>query len=291
MHRFIQAPLKPTLFAPSFALAGYAGHGKDTLIRDTKTRKLRLQLVATTNVCSITDSSWSSSSGSGATSSNSCGMENEAKWIVYSSPMNSNTNDLLTLFDSDRAMDIQRYAFADALKVETHEWLGFRDCPAHAFENVKNTLLVPHPTIPYCLKTIRGHYIDYGQERRKLDPQIWAKKVVQQIVADKSIRPQTIDIISDFRFDNELLSRQYQIEGVNHDQSAESDISTIRVHRAGVPVAAPLEDRSIDSEHNLDDFATKYLFIPPGITELGLALKRFPQYAKYEPLFYVFNNC
>jgi len=238
--------------------------GKDTLIKDLQSKKLDLTFGAASFDC---------------------------KWDVYASPLNTNHDKLKLLFDVNRAEWIRRYAYADALKNETHKWLGFKDCEAHSFEQMKNSLLVPHPTIPYLYKTIRGHYIDYGQERRKVDPLVWVKKVHARIEADKTapyfdsnhplnvthgiIRPY-IDVTSDFRFDNELMDRNY---GALHQPKQE--IVTIRLHRKDVPVAMPLFDRTIDSEHNLDFLQTDYLFISGGQEEYDCALERFPQYANF----------
>lgn len=249
----------------SVGLVAYSQTGKDTLIKDLKEKKLKLNLPKD-NI-----------------------DEKEQKWVVYAK-LEDDWRDLFHIFKSDST--IKRYAFADALKNETHHWLRFVDCPVNAFENLKNTLIVPHPTIPYLMKTIRGWYIDYGQEARMKDPLVWAKIVNSSIEQEKfsECKEGLIDIISDFRFDNELLDRTYSLGNGIVIKQPTTEITTIRLHRAAVPVAATLPDRRFDSEHNLDTFQTKYLFITPGEGEEKIAMERFPQYKNYIPIFIVTDS-
>jgi hypothetical protein len=163
-----------------------------------------------------------------------------------------------------------RYAFADALKQETHKWLEFPDVPALAFEKVKNTLQARNPETGE-MATIRQYYINHGQRCRQKDPLVWAKIVAAQIEADRMIDypgPCPIDITTDWRFDNELDIRKFIP-------------STVRLFREEVKVAEKLADRRIDSEHNLDDYLTDYLLVPAG--QFAAALAVFPQYTDYVP--------
>ena len=263
---------KSLLINPSFALVGFSLTGKDSLIKDLQSKQISLGVNENEN--------------------------DDVKWIVYGNAEIPELNgylDLETIFDHDNSHSIKRYAFADALKVETHNDLGLINCPANAFENVKNTMLLPDVKNPGCYKTIRKFYIDYGQMRRADDPLVWVKKVNEKIENEKFALYNVpmeqgfkgwIDVISDFRFDNELMDRFYS----NGSFQSKHQITTIRLHRASVPVTAKLADRTIDSEHNLDGLVTKYLFIPPGLAELYLALERFPQYKNYKPIFFVLQN-
>lgn len=213
------------------ALVAYAGTGKDTFCAELAYRELRLGL-----------------------------PNGEARWLVYMPP--DAAIDELRFAIESKECAVERFAFADALKVATHSWLKLVGCPAHAFEAVKNTMRLPDPTTGET-KTIRGHYIDFGQAARRKDPLVWAAPVAKAI-ADYG--KYTIDVTTDWRFENELAPRTHRT-------------ATIRLYRSGVPVAKALPNRENDSEHNLDNVATDYLLVPPG--EFEAALKKFPQYANY----------
>jgi hypothetical protein len=265
---------------PSFSLIAYSLTGKDEIIRDLKAKKLTLNRlngnIAETELYhqpKYLD----------------CKVE-EAKWVVYYDCRHEPHHELVKLFDVNNAEKIKRYAQADKLKDETHVYLKFKNVPTDAFEHLKNTLLVPHPTITYIIKTIRGWYIDQGQVARMTDPLVWAKKVNEQIEKDKSAAMgQLIDVISDHRF-AEIMDRTYQVPLDNaflqFEQKA-SEVKSIRLHRKDVPIAKVLENREIDSEHFLDYYLSDYLLIPPGEEEYRVALERFPQYVNYRPAFTV----
>jgi hypothetical protein len=252
---------------PTVALVAYAGTGKDTLVNELRGGRLSL-------------------------SSGEPEGPGEPRWVVYGPPSAAllARRVLPQVFSPANTAIIRRYAFADALKVETHEWLRLRGCPADAFENVKNTLQCPHP-LTGELATMRGHYIGYGQLRRRDDPLVWARIVAQSIAREKfsqGVKRGHLGVVTDFRFDNELLPlhaalRESEDEGIEHDPAA-AFVLTMRLYREEVKVAPQLEDRRIDSEHNLDEYRTHFLLVPPG--QFMAAAKVFPQYAQYEPLWY-----
>ncbi len=262
---------------PTVALVAYAGTGKDTLVNELRGGRLSLL-------------------------SGEPEGPDEPRWVVYG-PAVSDHHSLRAIlarrvlpqvFSPANTEIVRRYAFADALKVETHEWLKLRGCPADAFENVKNTLQCPHP-LTGELATMRGHYIGYGQLRRRDDPLVWARIVAQRIAREKfsqGCRRGHLGVVTDFRFDNELLPLHAELAALRANE-AEADehypaaafVLTMRLYREEVKVAPRLEDRRVDSEHNLDEYLTHFLLVPPG--QFAAAIKVFPQYAQYVPLWYV----
>jgi hypothetical protein len=242
-------------YATSVALTAYAGTGKDTLIREIQRQELRLDSLG--------------------------GLGKKTRWMVYGRTASA-THDLKKLYSlMDRKRYVMRFAFADALKNEVHRRLGFKDCPTDTFEHVKNTLLACDPSEqPPQHKTIRQHYIDHGQARRAEDPLAWAKIISHEIEGKTNgygVDYTIVDIISDYRFRGELMSRHYP----DFDQKAD-DVVTIRLFRASVKPAPRLADPSKDSEHNLDGETTTLIFVPPG--EFPEALAAFPQYSAHVPI-------
>lgn len=236
---------------PSVILTGYATHGKDQLIKDLQSK--RLSLVPADQNC----------------------LDQNHRWFVWGLPdALDKFQDLLKLFDENNSHLIKRYALADSLKVITHEYLKLNNCPANAFENVKETMLIADPNDLNMIKTIRGWYIKIGQDRRQENPLYWSEITHKQIEADKfsSNSDGIIDIISDSRFKNEPLPRKYP-NGMNQQRH---QLLSIRVHREGVHIVEPLPygQRDIDSEHNLDETLTDFLFC--NLEEESL--ERFPQY-------------
>ena len=206
----------------------------------------------------------------------------EEKWWVFCDPSNPSP-DLVRLFHY--RMNIKRYAYADALKDSTHKYLRLENCHVHSFEQVKNSLLVQDPNKATIWKTIRQWYIDYGCWEREKDKQVWARKINSQIEKEK-IPLKIIDMITDFRFRNEPMDRKYEENNeIIHVKAA--DISTIRLWRPEVK-EAPLSE---SSEHDLDNFQTKYLFVGANHKNINgeaydedqfqLAVDRFPQYRDF----------
>lgn len=218
-----------------YAVVGFARTGKDTFYADVANGEL--ELVTSTE---------------------------EAKWAVYVRPGAT----LLPLSGLLAAKTHERFAHADTLKAATHHYLGLRDCPAHAFDAVKESMQLPDP-VTKKLKTIRGHYIDYGQLMRADNPSVWSDHVTTATTEWCARNPFGAAMITDWRFENEL----------------KDDMTTIRLWREAVIEAQPVGDLKIDSEHNLDHVQTDFLLVPPG--EAAQAAKRFPQYVGYVPRAYL----
>jgi len=254
--------------SPSLQLTAYAGTGKDTLVADMIAGRL-----------SFSDD----------------GTESKTvKWYVYGPAWLTpeNLQPLRIAFNPKNSGRVRRYAFADNLKNTTHEWLGFTGCSANSFERVKNTMLVKTPD-EASYKVIRQHYIEYGQKMRKVDSNFWVSPIVNQIQKDKFADSENslIDVVTDFRFDNENMPRSF---GDNTRLAValppeKPDILrsgtpcvhpiTIRLFRKEVVPAPKLADRTVDSEHNLDDLLTNYLLTPPD--QFQDAIAAFPQYSYY----------
>jgi hypothetical protein len=245
---------------PSVMITAWRGTGKDTLVQHLSTEQI-----------TVADADCT-----------------DALWVVYSDSSDQALNKIYPLLANQ--LLVRKFSLDEALRVETHEWLRLRDCPADAFEQCKDTLTCLNPT--GVRKSIRQHYIDYGQAARRKDPSIWIRPVIEAIECKKFYYPGlqkgTIDVISDWQFENELVDRQYCNEYCNEGSKSvyepKENIITIRLHRKDVAVPEPLADQSTDPEHNLDNFVTDYLFIPPGEEEAKLALERFPQYNNYKPM-------
>ncbi len=232
---------------PSFALTAWKGTGKDTFFQELTT--LRLSTSA---------------------------PETDAKWVVYYSPSTRRLHALKALFDSCVAK--QRFAFADALKVETHNYLRLKNCPANAFENVKEiALFQAYPATEF--KTMRTFYKERAQYARALDPLTWTRIVHSQIEQERKSH-EFIDVITDWRFENELLKR--------HD--AKRQPLTIRLHRKDALVPDFALAGEEESEHALDDFTTDFLLIPPGREEYEIAMSHFPQYMHFKKLCFVYSR-
>lgn len=193
-----------------------------------------------------------------------CRNPDEAKWIVYCKFENFIILDLLS------SPEIKRYSFADALKIKTHDFLKLKGCSSNTFDEVKETAEFQNPSNPLERKTVRNFYIDVGQEERKKDPNVWTRIVHDEIDKDLTNQKNTTPIISDFRFKNEILRP--------------TQTTTIRLFRKKVPIPDFAKSLDVDSEHNLDDFETDYLLLPPGQEEFKAAIGFFPRYANFKPL-------
>lgn len=257
---------------PSFVLTAYAGTGKDTFFTEVANCMLR----------------WEFGRAPAAPAG--------ARWVAYAAP-GCNPADLRVLAElrparapvanmRGAAPRARRYAFANALKTDTHRQLGFRDCPAHAFEAVKDTLVARDPHSGE-VATLRAHYIRLGQEARGRDPLVWARIVAKEIWENRLCDypgPPVVDITTDWRFENELAPRLSVAPSGSLAWREEQAIAptTVRLFREEVKAAAPTADRATDSEHNLDGVKTDYLLVPPG--QFEAALRAFPQYEGFEPV-------
>jgi hypothetical protein len=240
---------------PSVMITAWRGTGKDTLVQHLSTEQI-----------TVADADCT-----------------DALWVVYSDSSDQALNKIYPLLANQ--LLVRKFSLDEALRVETHEWLRLRDCPADAFEQCKDTLTCLNPT--GVRKSIRQHYIDYGQAARRKDTSIWIRTVLEEIEYKKfysGLLQGIIDVIPDWQFENELVDRQYRNQDCKLMYELKENIITIRLHRKDVAVPETLADKSTDPEHNLDNFLTDYLFIPPGEEEAKLALDRFPQYKHYKPM-------
>lgn len=192
--------------------------------------------------------------------------ETECKWLVYASP-----NVDRFKFENLLSEYIKRFAFADALKSMTHEALQFIDCPPYAFEKVKESLQVINPFQKNEVLSIRNLYIFIGQQQRARNPDVWLNIIQKQIQNEKL----STSVITDFRFENEMKNWNNM------------EVFTIRLFRANVPIPEVLENREIDSEHNLDLLETDFILVPPN--DVHALHKQFPQYKNYQ-LFHRLNE-
>lgn len=224
-------------------LIAYSQTGKDSFVKDLQQNKLAIHQES-----------------------------DEAKWIVYALP-ETETKDFQQIVASCNASRITRYAYADALKTFTHNYLRFQNCSVDTFEQHKDTLFVRDPEDPRVSKTIRKWYIDIGREERSKNPLVWAEITNKEIENEQLIK-KVIPMNTDFRYPNELMDRNLLDVDGNRVLFSKEDLTTIRLHRKDVKVAPMCED----SEHALDSFTSKYLLIPPGPEEYTCVMERFPQY-------------
>ncbi len=185
----------------------------------------------------------------------------DVKWIVYAKP-GVNLEPLQQLL----RFEVRRFAFADQVKINTHEMLQMAGCPPHAFELLKdNRMLVASPHEPGIFKSMRTWYIEVGMQGRQANPFCWTRLTHDAMDRERAATSRPfIAILSDWRFQNELLN---------------PECITIRLHRKDVafPAAAEL------CEHELDDWMTDFLLIPPGAAEWQIVCLRFPQCIHYKP--------
>ncbi len=177
--------------------------------------------------------------------------------------------------------DLERVAFADALKRFTHVKLGLDPVDAQHYDDVKDTMVVQAPDTG-LETTLRGHYIEYGRQEREKDADVWCKAACHQLITaiqDKDAAEQCHVQITDWRFPNEL---RYTIEAAKH---LGLPLSTWRVFRASVPIP----DADEPSEHSLDSCPTDVLLLTSA-EEFHLACERFPQYRHYVPSFKIVDR-
>ncbi len=206
------------------ALVGYTKTGKDEFARDVTEKKLQYDTTP-----------------------------KNAKWIIYSQGDQELQKILL--------YSAKRYAFADALKLFTHEKLGLQNCAANTFENVKDSCWFVDPESPERYNTIRDYYKFYGDQEKSKNISIWRDVVSKQIEADS--KSNNLAIVTDFRYPCEVLENQI----------------SLRLFRSIVPIPHP----DIHSEHNLDKLMTDYLLVPSE-EDFRTALYLFPQYADFKQM-------
>jgi dephospho-CoA kinase len=123
-----------------------------------------------------------------------------------------------------------RYAFADALKKYVAKKYGISLALMYSQEGKNSIVCIDNTAV-----TIRELLISEATAQRKIDPDIWANILVEQIQSKAVDRV----VISDFRFTNE-----WEVLRKNFSKK----IQTIWVMRPGMDVSVNF------SEHQLDDF-------------------------------------
>jgi len=213
------------------SLVGYTKTGKDEFAKDVIEKKLQYNQVIQENV----------------------------KWIIYS----KGHQDLPKFL----GCSVKRYAFADALKIFTHEKLGLQNCAANTFENVKDSCWFFDPENPEKFNTIRDYYKFYGDQEKVKNPFIWRDIVSKQMETDSQMKTDSklnnVAIITDFRYPCEVLENQI----------------SLRLFRSVIPIPHP----DIHSEHDLDKLMTDYILVPYE-QDFQTALYLFPQYADFKPM-------
>jgi hypothetical protein len=111
-------------------------------------------------------------------------------------------------------------AFADALKIITHEFLGFGpNTSPQLFENKKDTILL---TWKGQTKTPREWYKYIAEDKRKQDPLVFVRRVVEDWNGTSHM------IITDLRLTNEL-------PGIQELIGDRAKVVVLRLYRSEVP--------------------------------------------------------
>lgn len=218
-------------------VTGYRGTGKDTLQKATHTHQIEYPNHKNTKLPST---------------------KNTPVWLVYSDPY--------TTHDVVAVNPCHRVAFADTLKRDTHAYLGLPQTPASYYESVKDTMIIPDP-VSKQMKSMRHHYIDYGQLKKQFDSKYWCR----QVLGGANYPIGSDVMITDCRFPEEVTYAE-QIASKRGMK-----LYSWRVYRETVPV--PLAEEK--SEHSLDSWLTDVLLvITPA--EFDKAVQLFPQYSQYK---------
>jgi len=117
-------------------------------------------------------------------------------------------------------------------------------------------------TEPY-FPTYRSVLIDYATRVRASDPDYWSRAAF-----NLSFRSDAINVVTDFRYPNELAFFQREAQG--------RKVMTLRIHRPSVTIP----DGDIESEHALDDLQPD-LFLVPRDTHIEKLHAVYPYLIKY----------
>ncbi len=167
-------------------------------------------------------------------------------YLIYA---RKGVNDLVTLLDTFG----YRASYADELKKDTKEKMVKSGIIDQEFDTEK----YKDSIIPGTNRSFRSFLIEELLEKNKIDPDYYTNK----LELDISRNP----IVTDWRY----------ATGLPHIKSRYScQIITIRVYRACVKVNPK------QFEHELDDFATDYLFVPTR-NDYNSCCKVLPQYSSY----------
>jgi hypothetical protein len=180
----------------------------------------------------------------------------KVKWIIYQEHNHQ--------FPFIAITDFKRAALADKLKIEVHKKLGLPDPENLEFyDKFKERMSIDG-------KSLRQHYIDYGQEKRDIDKDYWLKEIV---------KTEFPTCITDLRFQNELA----------YLKGEDPNLVTIRVFRRDVPIPPKIDDSSQDTEHNLDDYLTDFLLVD-SIQSYDKLTDIMPCYYSYFPTYCIMEK-
>lgn len=115
--------------------------------------------------------------------------------------------------------------------------------------------------------TLRDHYIKHAKAMRKIDDNYWVKRAC---TPNRMLKCDVMDF-TDHRFTNESM----------YYENVYGRIVTCRLFRSSVPIP----DKSVASEHSLDDFETNFLIVPD-FYDYIFSCKIFPHHKKYFPCGY-----
>lgn len=204
-------------------------------------------------------------------------------WIILRNPSIPFTFNQLINQSINR---INRVSFADNLKKSVLEWVQF---PSHLDPEIFKDMSLKEIEDKNGIKlmdgcdrslSLRDYYRSFGQIKRSEDPDYWCKLSFSHLPVS-ALSAQSF-IVTDWRYHNEYeyLNKLVGNGGIPNKLTNKlpNTLITMRVFRKSVPIP-PM----IPSEHNLDDFATDYVFIPEQnhLEELQYLCKRFPFYQDY----------
>lgn len=141
----------------------------------------------------------------------------------------------------------RRFAFADPIKEQVAQSLGVELQWLHSPVGKQKVVQA---------KTLRQHCIDLGESERKKDPEVWGKRIAQQIKDCKCERV----VISDWRLLPELFALQkafpeafivpIRIQRTNQYLSSVPDMTEYSL--MGFPYAFTIQNGGINEEELLD---------------------------------------
>lgn len=153
----------------------------------------------------------------------------------------------------------ERRSFAQSLKLLAAD---IYNIPQFVSDEEKDIPKFLHPVTKQIVSA-RDIYIELGSEKRREDKNFWCKQVLSGELKNSII-------ITDWRFMNEYTYAKEFCDSRGYD------LVTIRVFN----VDAPIPDRSIETEHDLDEFKTDFVAFSfhKNIDVLDKLTKMFPQY-------------
>lgn len=174
-------------------------------------------------------------------------------WKIYQHP-----DRIREVFDKESLYI--RTAFADSLKIEAGNEYNIPVMIADADKDIKQ--FTHYKTGD--MVSARDIYIEWGAIRRSQDPDYWCKAALNLSNSTEN----TWIVVTDWRFQNES---EYVLNNF-------TDTITCRLYRSDIPEP----DVHIESEHQLDSYATDLLLVRNDDEFKRTAIK-FPQYFEYVP--------